>query len=302
MFRRTLLVLITLLFIVFPAAAQDAPHKKEVAYEAVDLAGGADLVLARARMINLSDYPIVPDSTGRAAAIFQYGQTLNRNPYALSKVGDCNSVEWLFLYPFGEDQYDLGSYDDLQATVDHFSESFTYDTYAAYNGLNALAALDPLWANPRACQPGESPLLCEYRVHNPSVAIIMFGSNDVLVLTSVQFDHALRRVVNETIQAGIIPVLSTFPRYISLPDRSILYNQIVVRVALDFNIPLINFWLALEPLPGHGIDDDGYHLDGPITRAADFASTRNLKTGYPVRNLVTLQTLDVIRREVLTAK
>ena len=149
------------------------------------------------------------------------------------------------------------------------------------------------------CQADESPLLCEYRVHNPAVAIIMFGSNDVLALTPVQFDHALRRVVYDTMQAGIIPVMSTFPRYISLPDRTILYNQIVIRVALDFDVPVMNLWLALEPLPAHGIDDDGYHLNGPFTRAGDFASARNLQTGYPVRNLVTLQTLVMLQRDVL---
>ena len=127
----------------------------------------------------------------------------------------------------------------------------------------------------------------------------MFGSNDILALTPAQFDQGLRCVLSETIQAGIVPVLSTFPRYIALPDRSILFNQIVVQVALDYDIPLINLWLALEPLPGYAIDDDGYHLNGPFTRAADFASARNLRTGYPMRNLVTLQTLDVIRRTVI---
>jgi hypothetical protein len=282
-----------------PASAQDAQNTGEPVYEAVDMANGADLIYARASAINLADYPTVPTSAGRMATIFQRGQSLGRNPHVLSKVGDCNSVEWLFLQPFGQGQYDLDRYAYLQDVVELFSDSFAYKTYAAYNGLNARAVLNPLWSNPAVCLEGESPLQCEYRLHNPSVAVIMFGSNDVLALTPAQFDQGLRRVVYETIQVGIIPVLSTFPRYIALPDRSILFNQIVVRVALDFNIPLMNLWLALEPLPSHGIDDDGYHLNGPLTRAADFSSERNLQTGYPLRNLITLQTLDVIRRDVM---
>jgi len=32
------------------------------------------------------------------------------------------------------------------------------------------AVLAPEWANPAACQPGESPLLCEFRLRKPSVA------------------------------------------------------------------------------------------------------------------------------------
>jgi hypothetical protein len=296
---RLLSLVILLGAALLPASAQDAQTREELVYEAVDMADGADLIYARASAINLTDYPVIPTSIGRADTIFQHGQSLGRNPRVISRVGDCNSVEWLFLQPFGHDQYDLGRYAYLQDVVDHFSDSFASKTYAAHNGLNARAVLDPLWSNPAVCLEGESPLQCEYRLHNPSVAVIMFGSNDMLVLTPAQFDQGLRRVVYETMQAGIIPVLSTFPRYIALPDRSILFNQIVVRVALDFNIPLTNLWLALEPLPDHGIDDDGYHLNGPLTRAADFSSEPNLQTGYPVRNLITLQTLDVIWRDVV---
>jgi hypothetical protein len=58
---------------------------------------------------------------------------------------------------------------------------------------------------------------------------------------------------------------------------------------------------VLESLPRHGIGDEGYHLNGPLTRAADFASEQNLQTGYPMRNLVTLQALDVIWRDVMIA-
>jgi hypothetical protein len=297
--RRHVPILALLILVLgLPSASAQAPSRPLV-YEAVDLADGADLVLARARVIDLDAYPVIPAATARTKSIFQRGRVLGRDVHTLSKVGDCNSVDWFFLQPFGEGQYDLGDYTDLQAAVDAFSASFTYRSYAAYNGLNAQSALDPIWASPAMCRADESPLLCEYRVHNPAVAIIMFGSNDVLTLTPVQFDHALRRVVYDTMQAGIIPVMSTFPRYIPLPDRSILYNQIVIRVALDFDVPVMNLWLALEPLPAHGVDDDGYHLDGPLTRAGDFASARNLQTGYPVRNLVTLQTLAMLQRDVL---
>jgi hypothetical protein len=127
----------------------------------------------------------------------------------------------------------------------------------------------------------------------------MFGTNDMLVLTPEQFDHNLRRIVYETIRVGVIPILSTFPRHLSFPERSTLFNQIVIRVALDFNVPVINLWLALESTPSHGIDGDGFHLNGPITRAGDFTSDANLETGFPLRNLVTLQTLDVIWRAAM---
>lgn len=297
--RRHAALLITLILtLCLSNAPLPAGAQLDLAFEAVDLNGGADLALARAQAIDLTAYPVLPAVIGSTQNIFQVGQRLGRNAGVLSKVGDCNSAEWMFLHPFALDQYNLGGYSSLQTVIDHFSSSLTAQTYAAYNGLNVTAVLDPLWANPTVCQPGESPLNCEYRVHNPSIAVIMFGTNDLVTLTPPQFDQGLRRVVYTTIEAGIIPLLSTFPRHLSFPERSILFNQIVVRVALDFNVPLVNLWLALEPLPDHGIADDHFHLSGPLTRAGDL-SLPNLQTGYPMRNLVTLQSLDMIWRETI---
>ncbi len=260
----------------------------------------ATQITERAQNLDLEAYPIVPQPTARTYAIFQRGQALGRALDRLSKVGDCNSAAWVFLYPFGEDQYDLGDYADLQPTVDFFQAAFAQRSRAAANGLNVYGVLDPLWADAQVCEAGETPLACEYRLSNPSVAVIMFGTNDMLVLTPQQFDAGLRRVVATTAEAGVIPVLSTFPRNLAHPERSLLFNQIVVRVALDEDVPLINLWRALEPLPDHGVtEEDGFHLNGPLTRAGDFRSTENLRTGHPLRNLVTLQTLDVLRRDVL---
>jgi hypothetical protein len=97
---------------------------------------------------------------------------------------------------------------------------------------------------------------------------------------------------------GVIPVLSTFPNNIAMWDQSIQYNQIVVQIALDYNIPLLNLWRALEQAPNHGLNDDGRHLSHPITTSGDLTAD-NLQRGYPLRNLVTLQTLDAIWRGVM---
>ena len=39
--------------------------------------------------------------------------------------------------------------------------------------------LDPLFANPELCFPGESVLDCEYRLKRPSIAIIHLALNDM---------------------------------------------------------------------------------------------------------------------------
>jgi len=248
--------------------------------------------------INLTNYPTIPARMGRAREIFELGQIHGNNAHNISKVGDCISDNEHFLSPFGWQQYNLGNYVALQGVIDQFSESLAYDSLAAYDGLVTNAVLDPLFANPLACQPGETPLRCEYRVHQPSVAIIMFGAQDLLFTPADAFDQNLRQIVHETIQAGVVPILSTFPGNLQRWKQAVQYNQIVVQIALDYDIPLMNLWLALEQLPNHGLNADGRHLSLPITSSGDLASS-NLQRGYPMRNLVTLQSLDAVWRNVM---
>ncbi len=264
----------------------------------VPFAAGETPITTAYAMINLSNYPAIPTTMGRAREIFESGQRYGNSMHVISKVGDCISDNEHFLSPFGWQQYNLGNYTGLQAVIGQFSDSLTFDSLAAYDGLVTTAVLDPLFANPLACEPGETPLRCEYRVHRPSVAIIMFGAQDLLFTPVDAFNQNLRQIVHETIQAGVIPILSTFPGNLQRWEQAVQYNQIVVQVALDYNIPLMNLWLALEQLPNHGLNADGRHLSLPITRSGDLSSS-NLQRGYPMRNLVTLQSLDAVWRNAM---
>ncbi len=250
------------------------------------------------RSIDLFAYPVVPANLGRAREIYQRGQALGRDPHAVSKVGDCISDNQHFLSPFGLGNYNLGRYGYLQGVVSHFRASLALTSLAAYNGLVTDAVLDPIFANPLACQEGESPLRCEYRVHNPSVAVIMFGAQDMLFVSPQDFERNLRQIVHESIQAGVVPILSTFPGNLAHWETAVQYNQIVVRVALDYDVPLMNFWRALHDLPNRGLNTDGRHLSLPLTTSGDL-SDANLQRGYPLRNLVTLQALDAVWRGAL---
>lgn len=245
--------------------------------------------------IDLNAYSVVPTASKHAREIFLRGQATGNNPHVLSKVGDCITDNEHFLSPFGLGKYNLGTFPQLQAVIDQYGDSLAYTSLAAYNGLVTSAVLDPLFANPDVCQVGESPLRCEYRVHKPSVAIIMFGAQDLLFVLPDQFEDNLQRIVHETIEAGVVPILSTFPGNTEIWDASILYNQIVIRVALDYDVPLMNLWRALEALPNHGLNTDGRHLSLPITDSGDLSGS-NLRRGYPLRNLVTLQALDAVWR------
>ncbi len=286
-----------------PVSAEIVAAGAPAAAPAVEYAGEREIQMlpfnaASVTGINLAAYPVVGRATSRARQIFLAGRALGNNPNVVAKVGDCSSEHWYFLNSFAWGDYNLGSYAHLQPVINHFGESLAYDSEATHNGFNANAVLMSMWANPAVCQVenGESPLACEFRLHRPSVAVIMFGTSDLLVMSPAQFNTFMRQIVEDSIEAGVIPILSTFPGNLGFWQETILYNQIVVRIALDYDIPLINLWLALEALPNHGLEPDGFHLGEPPYGAACMLTDPYLSTGYTTRNLVTMQTLDAVWR------
>ena len=68
----------------------------------------------------------------------------------------------------------------------------------------------------------------------------------------------------------------------------------IIKLAQDYDLPLVNLWLAIQDLPFHGVDQvQPIHLSIPEDgQTGDF--TTNLDYGYTVRNLITLQTLDIL--------
>ncbi len=265
---------------------------------------------ASVSQIKLDDYPIIPAISATARAIYQAGQARGNNPRVFSKLGDCMTENPFFLVTFSQGQYDLGQYAELQAVLDHYKgvparnngwpkDSFATVGLAAASGFNVAAPLDATWADPKWCQGGESPAACEYRVATPSVALIMFGTNDVGVTDAASYDFFMRSLIDQTLDSGVLPLLSTFPTRPENPAKSLLFNQIVVKVALDYDIPLVNLNRALEPLPHEGVNPaDTIHLSVPPDGRVDHFTPDDLQYGFTLRNLVTLQALAAVLKAV----
>jgi hypothetical protein len=243
-------------------------------------------------------------------ALYRAGLAKGNSPHVFSKLGDCMTENEYFLTPFDAKNYDLGTYGDLQAVIDQFAgvparqgdwqqDSFATTGLAAARGFNVAGPLDPTWANPKWCENGESPAACEYRVAKPSLAIIMFGTNDATYTEAATYDYYLRTLVALTLDNGVVPLLNTFPTRPEAADKSLLLNQIVVKVATDYGVPLVNLNRALEGLPNHGVDpQDTIHLSVPTDKRVDVFSAQNLQAGFTVRNLVTLQALQALLQAV----
>ena len=281
-----------------------------VAFSGVALAAAQDtppLDLTVIEAIELDAIPVMPELTETAREIYAQGQEAGLNPYILAKIGDCMTADENFLVPFGTPgAYDLANYPELQVVIDHFASvpargegfeenALTNPGLATTTGYTTVSVQDPIWADPDWCDPNESPLLCEYNVSQPAFALIMFGTNDTTFFEPEQFNTYMRLLIDQTIEKHIVPVLYTFPERPEFPEKSILFNQIVVQIARDYDLPLINLYTALEDLPDKGIDlSDPIHLSSPIDGNAGVFTPENLERGYTLRNLVTLQALDVL--------
>lgn len=237
--------------------------------------------------------PIVPIVSDTARTIYQRGLDMGNNPNAFSKVGDCQTNTDFYLVDFDHPkQYSLGEdYAYLQKTIDYYQGSFSRTSLAMRDGYNVAAILAPLRADPKQCEKGETPVACEYRLYNPSVALISLETN-FNDRPADDYGKYMRQIIEYTIDQGVVPILATKADN-KEGDNSL--NAEIAEIAAEYDIPLWNFWAAVQPLPNYGFDaelNDGFHLS--FARNF-FDQPKNMLSSWPWRNLTALQALDAVR-------
>lgn len=243
---------------------------------------------------NWQSLPVIPDVIEPAREIYHRGQASGNNPRAFSKIGDGEiSAEWFFTaFDLGEDYYDLGPYQDLVPVIEHFSGSFGWIGMAAKRGFNTERILDPAMSDSSLCESGESPLTCELRLHQPAFAILSLGTNQVW--QPEEFESGMRQILDILLSKNVLPILSTKGDNLEGDHR---INRTIACLAQEYDIPLWNFWSAIQPLPNHGLQPDLEHLTYGIT---DFDDDHAMQSAWTVRNLSALQALDAVWRGVTT--
>ncbi len=248
-------------------------------------------------MQDLYAAPVVPTLSPAMREMFALGEELGRLPDVVTKVGDSLSADRYYLAALGAEERELGPFDYLGPTVDYYSTAAAEPSVAARVGLSSLVLFDSFWADPELCEPNETPLECEYRLKNPSVALVMFGPNDVLSMSYEEYGANMRRVVEDTTALGIIPVLSTFSYH---PDheywwQAVEFNLQLVAIAEEYEVPLINLWAASRPLPDYGLDRDNIHMKQSGFGYLKFDTGHETFYGTSLRNLLAVRTLHEIR-------
>jgi hypothetical protein len=242
--------------------------------------------------------PVIPTVSQKARLIYQLGLLMGNDPHAFSKIGDCQSVTVYFLGHFDKpDLYNLGPYSSLQDTIDWYSGSFSRDSLAVKGGFNAAAILSPFRADPTQCYASENPVACEIRVHRPSVAIISL--EEWWTGHPENYEKYMRQIIEYTINEGVVPILATKASNL---EGNHLINQTIASLAREYDIPLWNFWAAVQDLPNHGLAQydvygqvDLFHLTHS-ENFYDYNDPAVEPSGWSVRNLTALQALDSVRR------
>jgi GDSL-like lipase/acylhydrolase family protein len=260
---------------------------------------------------------LAPDLIGHLEKIANRGEQLGNQPGVVAKIGDSITASPSFLQALACWPPRLGEWSELRGTLGFFgrtsvprgseeaqcpvSNSYSRLGVAAVGGWRAADALLPRESFPE-CQ-GLPAVSCELQLLHPSVALIMFGTNDLEEMTAVQFRLDLARVVRLVSSAGAIPVISTIPPRARWPfsQRVERFNAEIASLAENRVLPLWNYWRQMAELgvPRGGLSRDGVHPSAlcPPCTAIDFRPV-GLRQGYALRNLGALRVLDRLRREV----
>jgi hypothetical protein len=246
-----------------------------------------------------------PEVIENIRAIYEHGQELGNRRNVFAKVGDSITAAPNVFFPIGEGNFELGAFTYLNPVIQYYStgqtrvgNSFSNESLAAAIGWSAPVAFMPRYADTNYCLEDEAPLACEYRINQPSIALIMFGTNDVAHFTRSSYYYHMERIITFSIEQGVIPIVSTIPKREGYEAATDEFNDVIVSLTTEYQIPIWDYGAAMANLPDFGLGPDGIHPSIPPHGVEDSAyfDTNHLIYGYNIRNLTGLLILDSVWR------
>jgi LysM repeat protein len=222
--------------------------------------------------------------------IYIQGQARGNMPNAFAKIGDSNMESPYFMGAFDRGTYDLGRYAYLEDTISYFLGSFGRSSPAVRIGFHSWSVLDAAQSNKSLCWPNETPLACEFRVQNPSLAFIRLSTNDAGHPQQVQ--QSLQAIVEACVQRGVVPMLGTKADRVEGADDA--YNTLIRQIAARNAIPLWDFDRVAATLPDRGLGQDNIHLT--VFYPLDYTLPRAFENGHSTDDLTALIVLDQVWR------
>lgn len=143
--------------------------------------------------------------------------------------------------------------------------------------------------------------------HNPEVAIVMFGTNDIErgTVKDRKFIEEMSTVIQKCLDNGTVVILSTIPPRRNWQEKVKEFNEAIKTVAKNLNIPLIDFYeevMKRRPNDWDGTlisDKDGCHPTWDNQKGNDFSEESLKSNGYILRNYITLKKYDEVYEKIL---
>ena len=229
-------------------------------------------------------WPVLPVVPSGMREVYDLGQSRGNAPHAFSVFGDCQSEPDVFWGRYDTDPAAVaGLSSGLQETVAWFAGSFERESPTAQSGMTAGALLWAEWHRGRyGCSYAETPVTCELRLHHPSFVFIHVGTH-----YEARNINYLRRVIDQLLAAGVVPILVTKADNRERDER---VNADYAALAVEYDIPLWNFWLAVDDLPDRGL----YTRANMPLQGSIYLTEEALE----IQRLTGLQALDTVWRAV----
>jgi hypothetical protein len=157
--------------------------------------------------------------------------------------------------------------------------------------------------------------------HNPEVALIMFGTNDLTQVEPKEYEQKTREVVQKCLDNGTVVILMTIPPRHGIVEKSKQYAEIFKKVGQDMKVPVADYFgeiMKRRPDDWDGalpkfkdikdvyqvptlVSGDGVHPSNP-QKFGDLSDDSLKSNGYLLRGYLTLLAYADVIRDVLKSK
>ena len=120
--------------------------------------------------------------------------------------------------------------------------------------------------------------------------LISLGTNDGY--NPPTFKDNLRAIIDMTLEQKRLPVLMLKADNV---EKNYSINQDIADLAAEYDIPVWNFWAAIQQLDNGGLQPDGVHL---TFYSNYFSDPKAFNTAWAYRNLTALQVLEIMMNEI----
>lgn len=248
-------------------------------------------------------YPAGLRHSPLARSVVENGKTILSNgpgrTDVFAKVGDSNTVNTGFLNCLSGNDIKLDSHAALQTSIDYFQKTLVDGTKTSFNRTTLAAKVG--WSSGDLLTGMPNPIDQELTALTPAFAVVMLGTNDTYPQGVEPFGNNMLQIVDQLTARGVIPLLTAIPQRSDTAQAAALVpemNAILRAVAQARQVPMMDLFGALEPIPDFGLVSDGIHLQTYSMNGSHscWFDMNGLSEGMNQRNLMTLEALDRARR------